>query len=175
MGRLKLIIKQGSNFSIELYSDNQNNSLLNLQGEKKLSNDVRKLVGVPKSGGNSAGNAEAYECLLTIKHLSFEKKVYSPCRILAIVRFPQNVSHSEVKTLFKNAGVELYNDDFNIAKDYYVHAVSLKYLNNGTSMEIPEESCTTISWRRMTVWILLRKEQTLRPNWSRIICWPMQG
>ena len=30
MGRLKLIIKQGSNFSIELYSDNQNNSLLNL-------------------------------------------------------------------------------------------------------------------------------------------------
>ncbi len=139
MGRLKLIIKQGSNFSIELYSDNQNNSLLNLQGEKKLSNDVRKLVGVPKSGGNSAGNAEAYECLLTIKHLSFEKKVYSPCRILAIVRFPQNVSHSEVKTLFKNAGVELYNDDFNIAKDYYVHAVSLKYLNNGTSMEVTFE------------------------------------
>ena len=139
MGRLKLIIKQGSNFSIELYSDNQNNSLLNLQGKKKLSNDVRKLVGVPKSGGNSAGNAEAYECLLTIKHLSFEKKVYSPCRILAIVRFPQNVSHSEVKTLFKNAGVELYNDDFNIAKDYYVHAVSLKYLNNGTSMEVTFE------------------------------------
>ena len=33
MGRLKLIIKQGSNFSIELYSDNLNNSLLILQAK----------------------------------------------------------------------------------------------------------------------------------------------
>ena len=85
MGRLKLIIKQGSNFSIELYSDNQNNSLLNLQGEKKLSNDVRKLVGVPKSGGNSAGNAEAYECLLTIKHCITMISI-SP-RIIMCMRF----------------------------------------------------------------------------------------
>ena len=140
MGRLKLIIKQGSNFSIELYSDNQNNSLFNFQKEGETDSfDFHKLVGAPKTGGNLAENENVYECLLTIKHLSFEKKVYVPCKILAIVQFPQNVSHSEVKTLFKNAEVELYNDDFNIAKDYYVHAVSLKYLNNETSMEVTFE------------------------------------
>ena len=139
MGRLKLIIKQGSNFSIELYSDNLNNSLLILQAKDSSGDCLRKLIGVSRVGVNPVKIGEMHECLLTVKHLSFEKKVYSPCRILAIVQFPQNVSHSEVKTLFKNAGVELYNDDFNIAKDYYVHAVSLKYLNNGTSMEVTFE------------------------------------
>ena len=120
MGRLKLIIKQGSNFSIELYSDNLNNSLLILQAKDSSGDCLRKLIGVSRVGVNPVKIGEMHECLLTVKHLSFEKKVYSPCRILAIVQFPQNVSHSEVKTLFKNAGVELYNDDFNIAKDYYV-------------------------------------------------------
>ena len=78
MGRLKLIIKQGSNFSIELYSDNLNNSLLILQAKDSSGDCLRKLIGVSRVGVNPVKIGEMHECLLTVKHLSFEKKVYSP-------------------------------------------------------------------------------------------------
>ena len=82
---------------------------------------------------------------LTVKQLSFKKRLYQPCEIVTVLQLYKGtygglIPRESVYAAFQEASVTLMEETSGtfIAQDYYVHEVIPRYYNsgNGTSMEI---------------------------------------
>ena len=79
---------------------------------------------------------------LTVKQLSFHKKVYQPGEIQVTLQltlpsgFNDFIPPENISSIFRNASVSLGTLNESIAEGYYVHEVLPRYFSTGTSIEV---------------------------------------